>query len=150
MEAAENKVPSAAGWLGGLGATPFIGLAGAMPFLHGAPRMFVAHALLSYGAIILSFLGGIHWGLAMDSASREDNRRFPARIALSVMPSLAGWVALLVPETSGLFILATAIAVMLWVDIWATRAGYAPSWYPKLRIPLTCVVVATLIFGAIM
>lgn len=149
MEAAETKVPSAAGWLGGLGAAPFIGLAGAIPFLNGAPRMFVAHALVAYGATILSFLGGVHWGLAIGSQSSGDNRKFPARLVLSVMPSLAGWAALLVPEATGLFILATAIATMLWVDIRATRAGHAPSWYPKLRIPLTCVVVATVLLGAI-
>ena len=69
MEAAETKVPSAAGWLGGLGAAPFIGLAGAIPFLNGAPRMFVAQALVAYGATILSFLGGVHWGLAIGSQS---------------------------------------------------------------------------------
>ena len=149
VEASENKVPSAAGWLGGLGAAPFIGLAGVIPFLHGAPRMLVAHALVAYGATILSFLGGIHWGLAIGSQSSGDNRKFLARLVLSIMPSLVGWAALLVPETIGLLILAAAIAAMLWVDLLATRAGYVPSWYPQLRIPLTCVVVATLLCGAI-
>jgi hypothetical protein len=62
---------------------------------------------------------------------------------------LAAWAALLFSETAGLFVLATSIATMLWVDIRATRAAQAPAWYPKLRIPLTCVVVATLLIGAI-
>jgi hypothetical protein len=149
VEAAETKVPSIAGWLGGLGAAPFIGLAGAAPFLTGAPRILVAHALVAYGATILSFLGGAHWGLAISSQTSVDRGKLPARLILSVIPSLAGWAALLVAETTGLFILAIAVATMLWVDMRATRLGQAPPWYPKLRIPLTSVVVAALLFGAL-
>jgi len=149
VKAAENKVPSAAIWLGGLGAVPFIGLSGAIPFLPDAPKLLVAHALVAYGATILSFLGGIHWGLAIGSDSSSDNSNFLTRLVLSVIPSLAGWYALLVSGPIALFILATAIAAMLWVDLRATKAGYVPPWYPKLRIPLTCVVVATLLCSAI-
>ncbi len=149
MEAAETKVPSAAGWLGGFGAVPFIGIAGAIPLLDGAPRIWAAHALVAYGATILSFLGGIHWGLAIGSENRSDNCHSLNRLVLSVMPSLVGWAALLVSEKIGLFILATAIVAMLWIDLRATKAGYAPPWYPKLRIPLTCIVVAALLWGAI-
>ncbi len=66
MEATETKVPLSAGWLGGLGAAPFVCLAGAIPFLGGAPRLFAAHALVAYGATILSFLGGVHWAWRSD------------------------------------------------------------------------------------
>jgi hypothetical protein len=142
------KVPEPAGWLGGLGAVPFLGLAAAAHFVDDAHRMSVIQALLAYGAVILSFLGGVHWGLAVGSNINSDNRQFLARLVLSVLPSLAGWTALLATETTGLLILATAIAAMLWVDLRATQAGHAPPWYPNLRIPLTCVVVAALLFGA--
>jgi len=144
----DNNVPPSAAWLGGLGALPFIGLAGAAPFLDSAPRMFAVHALAAYGAVILSFLGGVHWGLAIVSGSNGDHPEFRTRLILSVAPSLAAWAALLFPEKTGLLTLAAAIAAMLWVDIRATRAGHAPQWYPKLRIPLTCVVVAALLLGA--
>jgi Protein of unknown function (DUF3429) len=128
---------------------PFIGLASAIAFLHGGPRIWVAHALVAYGATILSFLGGIHWGVAMGLQKSGDSRGFLARLALSVLPSLVGWAALLVPEMIGLLITAAATAVMLWVDFLGTRTGYFPSWYPQLRIPLTCAVVTTLLFGGI-
>ena len=145
---ADNKVPPSAAWLGGLGALPFIGLAGAAPFLDSAPRTFAVHALVAYGAVILSFLGGVHWGLAIGSRSGADHQELRTRLIISVIPSLAAWVALLFPEKTGLLMLAAAIAKMLWVDIRAARLGHAPRWYPKLRIPLTCVVVAALLFGA--
>jgi hypothetical protein len=38
---------------------------------------------------------------------------------------------------------------MLVVDVRATRSGDAPPWYPKLRIPLTSMVVASLLLGVI-
>ena len=145
---ADNNVPTSAAWLGGLGALPFIALAGAAPFLDSAPRLFVVRALVAYGAVILSFLGGVHWGLAIASQGDAAHQALRTRLIVSVIPSLAAWVALLFPERIGLLILAAAIAAMLWVDIRATRAGHAPQWYPKLRIPLTCVVVAALLFGA--
>jgi hypothetical protein len=149
MEAADTKVPSSAAWLGGLGALPFIGLAGALPFLGAAPRALAADALLAYGATILSFLGGIHWGLAIARLGGPERARLPRRLVVSVVPSLAAWGALLVAGAAGLVILALAVAAMLWVDILATRADEAPPWYPNLRIPLTCIVVAALLLGAV-
>jgi hypothetical protein len=150
MEAADTKVPVSAAWLGGLGALPFIGLACAMPFLVGAPRNLAADALVAYGAVILSFLGGIHWGLAIAHGGGAAQAKLPARLILSIVPSLAAWAALLVADTTGLFILALAVAAMLWVDIRAARSGTAPPWYPTLRIPLTCIVVAALLLGTVL
>jgi hypothetical protein len=156
MEAAQTKVhphtkvPVSAAWLGGLGALPFIGLASAMPFLTGGLRSLAADALVAYGATILSFLGGIHWGLAIAPQGGAGRAKLPPRLIVSVLPSLAAWAALLVADTIGLFILALAVAAMLWVDIRATRAGEAPPWYSTLRIPLTCIVVAALLLGAVL
>ena len=56
--------------------------------LH-APRQSLA-----YGAVILSFLGGIRWGAALRGIGASQ-RRFD--FAISVIPSLAGWAALLIP-----------------------------------------------------
>ncbi len=145
---ADNHVPPSAAWLGGLGALPFVGLAGAAHVLDDAPRMFAVHALAAYGAAILSFLGGIHWGLAITSPRDADDQGLRTRLIVSVVPSLMAWVALLFPEKAGLLLLATAVAAMLLVDLRASRRDEAPRWYPTLRIPLTCVVVAALAFGA--
>jgi hypothetical protein len=76
-------------------------------------------------------------------------RKLPPNLILSVIPPLAGWTALLVAENIGLLILAIAMAAMLGVDIWATQVGHAPPWYPKLRIPLTCIVVFSLLFAVL-
>ena len=149
MSDLDNKVPLSAAWLGGTGALPFVALAGAAPFLAGALRQFAAHALLAYGAIILSFLGGIHWGLAIAPLGGADRKTMGPRLLLSVVPSLAAWTALLMPQKPGLAVLALAIAAMLWVDLRTTRLGEAPAWYPRLRIPLSCAVIASLVLGAV-
>jgi Protein of unknown function (DUF3429) len=141
--------PLAAVWLGGLGALPFIALSGAgallRPSLGDGPQI----ALLAYGAVILSFLGGVHWGAAIVSRDEQTGRALPLRLIISVMPSLAGSVALLFPRAAGLVVLAVSFMAMLWVDLRATRLGVTPRWYPKIRIPLTLLVCASLLFGAV-
>eukprot|EP01035_Chromulina_nebulosa_P039676 gene39676-53637_t len=136
VDSAEGKVPASAAWLGGLGAVPFIGLACALPLLDGASRLTAAQALLAYGAVILSFLGGIHWGLAIRDHRGANMERLWARLILSVVPSLAGWIALLVAGKAGLLMLAVAVAATLLVDLRATRLGDAPPctlppYYPS-------------------
>jgi hypothetical protein len=150
LDTTQTAVPASAAWLGGLGAIPFVTLAGAIPLLDGAPRLFAVHALLAYGATILSFLGGVHWGLAIRGHSGPDTNTLRGRLILSVIPSLAGWAALLVTGPAGLLILAIAIAGMLLVDLRAARLGDAPPWYPKLRVPLSGVVIAALLVGALL
>lgn len=141
-------VPSSALWLGAFGAIPFLGLAGAPLFLSGPAKLLAAHAVVAYGAIILSFLGGVHWGLAVGSDHSSGGGKLSARLVVSVIPSLVGWAGLLIGEAMGLFILATAFAAMLLVDLRAARLGEAPPWYPRLRIPLSLIVMAALLVGA--
>ena len=73
------QVPAAAAWLGGLGLVPFVGLSIASQAIEGDLKTAALRGLLAYGAVILSFLGGIHWGAAMTrSISQTDSRyRFP-------------------------------------------------------------------------
>ena len=71
----QTHVPSAAKWLGALGAIPFVSLAVADYFLEGPFQEQVSFALAAYGAVILSFLGGIHFRtIANPLASTEFDR----------------------------------------------------------------------------
>lgn len=128
-----------------------LGAAGLLPFLAGllgtlAPSLAIVgpEGLLGYGAVILSFLGGVHWGLAMmrgDAGWRA--------LGASVVPSLVGWAALLAGGRAGLFGLAVAFAALLVYDLGEIRAGRAPGWYAALRWPLTAIVcLCTAVAGA--
>lgn len=149
METGNILVPSSAKWLGALGAIPFVAIAVAVPVVPDHMRPAAVHALAAYGATILSFLGGVHWGLGIKNPDERNSGKPWIQLTVSVIPPLVGWAALIVSNTVGLLILAAAFAAMLWVDIRATRLGAAPKWYPNLRIPLTCVVTGALLFGAL-
>lgn len=144
------RVPAAAAWLGGLGLVPFVGLSLACGLADGPLKATAAQGLLGYGAVILSFLGGIHWGAAMArSAARTDVEIDAMRLAISVLPSLAGWAALWLEVRHGLALLAVTFILVLVLDVRWSRQDLAPPWYPKLRMPLTTIVVAALILALI-
>jgi hypothetical protein len=121
-------------------------LAIAVLVLQGTWRETASQALLAYGASILSFLGGIRWGLAVAQPGRA--RLWP-ELSLSVLPSLLAWAALLVPRSWGFWLLAITLAAQLLLDLRATRQGVAPSWFPKLRWPLTLGAATAMVAGAL-
>ena len=139
-------VPAAAVLLGGLGLVPFVGLSIASRAIEGDLKTAALHGLLAYGAVILSFLGGIHWGAAMvQSISRTDHGIDSVRLGISVIPSLVGWTSLLIDPRYGLALLAVGFAANLLLDIRSTRQGLVPPWYRVLRQPLTMIVIIALI-----
>ena len=145
----QTQVPPAARWLGALGAIPFAILALAGSFLEASIQERAHFALAAYGAVILSFLGGIHWGLGIAGAGPvQSNGTTFARLGVSVVPSLVGWSALLIPVPMSLLVLAAAFSGLLFFDWHASRQAQSPVWYPKLRWPLTVVVVAALALAA--
>jgi len=148
--AVQTQVPSAAKWLGASGAIPFIALSFAALSFEGALWERACFAIAAYGAVILSFLGGIHWGLAVAEGEQVagGGERF-VRLGGSVVPSLIGWGALFLSTSTGLFVLAAAFAGMLLFDWHASQKARAPRWYPKLRWPLTGVVVMSLMVAAV-
>ncbi|WP_299476163.1 DUF3429 domain-containing protein [uncultured Roseibium sp.] len=143
----QAAVPLPAKWLGGTGALPFVAAALIAVFGPQVWSAWAAYALAVYGAVILSFLGGIQWGLTM---GREGRPNLSAtRLGLSVVPSLIGWVALLMPVFPGLLVLSAAFALVLYLDLQASMRGEAPAWYPKLRIPLSIAVMGSLLLGSL-
>ena len=105
--------PSRAAWLLGYGGlVPFVGLGAAVWLLEGARQTQALYALLAYGAVILSFLGAIHWGLAMRDL------RAPSASSLSwgVIPGLLAWAALLCGTAIGMGLLAAGFWICFAVD----------------------------------
>jgi hypothetical protein len=143
-------MPPAAAWLGALGAIPFVVLSLVAAVVDSPLQAQSRFALVAYGAVILSFLGGIHWGFALaDSDSRCLDRASQRRLVLGVVLALLGWAALFLPTLAALLSLAAAFVLRLLSDVHASRSAKAPRWYPKLRWPLTLVVVASLSLGAL-
>ncbi|MDZ4843678.1 MAG: DUF3429 domain-containing protein [Hyphomicrobium aestuarii] len=141
-----NRVPLPALILTAAGAIPFLALAIA-PWLDVEPFGRPAGEPLSlYALAILSFMGAIHWGLAMATPNANQATNYAA----SVIPALVGWFALiLLPVALALRVMAAAFVLLLIYDIRATRLGTAPPWYPGLRIPVTVVVVTALALASL-
>jgi hypothetical protein len=133
-------LPRSALILGWAGVIPFAGLTAAS--LAGFPLPAPAiPALTAYGAIILSFMGGAQWGLTVATAGLD--RRWLGYVA-SVLPALAAWTALLMPDRAALGLLIGGFVMLLAYDLWTVGAGIAPRWYGRLRLQLTVAVVVLL------
>lgn len=123
---------------------PYMGLAVASWVPEISTNRFAAQAILHYSAVILAFLGAVHWGraLAGDAALAGQKKL----IFWGVVPALLGWLALELGGSSHLSFLLVigAFALCLWVD----RSLYAQvHWYRQLRTHLTigaglCLLVA--------
>lgn len=133
-----------------------LGYLGLVPFVSGALgvwviplgwRSFVISALLDYSAVLLAFLGAIHWGLAMRAG--ETDARARMQLGLSVIPAMLGWVAVAsgLPVGLALPIFLLAFVMLYFADLWAVRLGLAPRWYPALRKPLTIAAAVCLLLA---
>jgi hypothetical protein len=98
-------------------------------------------ALRSYGACILSFMGGAQWGVLLP---REEGHAPSFRYAISVLPALLAFLCLLIPSTPGLVGLIVGFLALLAYDLSTVRQGFPPRWYASLRVQLTLAVVALL------
>ncbi|ALL11889.1 DUF3429 domain-containing protein [Caulobacter henricii] len=129
------------------------GLLGLIPFL--APPLvgwllpeqaaLAGRALALYGGLILSFLGGARWALAVREA-RVDGRV----VSLAMIPTLAALAILLLPDAmraAQLALLALALLIHGAWDVWSRGLT---AWYPRLRLVLTLGAVAGLSAGALL
>ncbi|MBO6581106.1 MAG: DUF3429 domain-containing protein [Thalassospira sp.] len=142
-------IPLPARWFGLTGAIPFVALSIGGAFLSGAHQSLTYFTLVAYGAVILSFLGGVHWGRAIkafDQGAVADKFLWVS-LGISVVPSLIGWLTLLVPLAIGLPVLAASFAAMLLIDLQTVKSGQFPTWYGNLRVILSVIVIASLLFA---
>jgi hypothetical protein len=101
-------------------------------------------ALVTFAAVVLSYLGGIEGGLALrDEAGTSQTRAIA--FGLSTVPSLAAWGVLWLPSPRWQLGTALALFVAVWfADLWLARQGLVPSWFVDLRTAVTAVVALTL------
>lgn len=128
--------------LGHAGLVPFVAGAALVWLVQGEAHVYAAMALAAYAALIVSFLGGIHWGLAMRQAEPP-----PATLLWGVVPSLVAWPAVIMPAHAGLVLLGLMLVVCYLVD----RRSYPPlgaaAWL-TLRFRLSAVAALACFVGA--
>ena len=122
-----------------LGLVPFLApplLTAAVP-AHGG---FLALVALAYGALILSFLGGARWGLAVATPA-------PGfwTITLSMLPTVAALALLLSPTLPRPLQLLVMAGMLTLQFVWDALSKGVPGWYPRLRAILTLGAVTGLV-----
>ena len=140
----DQNIPKAALLLGLAGVLPFIAFS-LLAVSQGGEIVTPKQAdalLVGYGAIILSFMAGVRWGLAFTAHNEDDQA---VQLAVSVVPPLIAWVAFFLPFAYGLPLLAfTHAALAVW-DIRGMHNGRGPVWYAKLRMILASLAVGILV-----
>ena len=142
-------IPGSALILGWLGVLPFAGLCFAAATEVILSQARALEALAVYGVIILAFMGGVRWGLAIVEAPDRSTLDGSALIA-SVLPALVGFGCWFLPRTAGLLVLIAGFTVLFVYDLLTSRQAQAPSWYPRLRGQLTAAVVICLATAAVL
>lgn len=123
-------------------------LAGLLPFLVGLLVAFVPtlwpfdpilieRMVIGYGALILSFLGGVRWGLRLQGGAGSD-----LTFVMGILGSALGLFTLLVPYTLGLLMLTIGFGLH---GLWDARSSGVPAFYARLRSIMTWIVCAVLL-----
>jgi hypothetical protein len=139
--------------LGYAGLIPFVLLTALLWLITTELQHWVALALAGYAALIASFMGGVHWGIAWLSArhaSAHHERPHHAQrphLLWGVVPSLLAWPGLLMPPFAGLAWLGFLLVLCYVVDrrLYA-RAGLT-HWL-TLRFRLSSVAALSCFVGA--
>lgn len=156
-----QAVPQPALLWGAAGVIPYISTAGASIWLARKEHLVsmgleksmdveTASALLlhaqniqaGFGAVLLSFLGAIHWGFEFSKYGGQIGNR---RYALGVMPLVLGWPTLLLAPQMALIAQWAAFVAVWFADLRATSAGWVPQWYSTYRFWLTLGVGSSII-----
>ncbi|XP_009900341.2 transmembrane protein 69 [Dryobates pubescens] len=128
----------------------YLSLAGLIPFVSAPLIMAIqgtyypelAFAQFIYGAVTVSFLGGMRWGFALpeNSPAKPDWMN----LANSTIPPLFAWQAIFFKEiTSGAVMVVMALGIALHYDV--SLLPTYPRWFKVLRVVGTVVMALSLL-----
>jgi hypothetical protein len=136
-----SAIPAPALILGSAGLLPFILPLLVMLLGPESWRPLAATVLRSYAAVILSFLGAVHWGIAL---WETDTTRLWRSLGWGVTPSLLAWIALLLPLAWSWVVLLGGFSAQYMMDRRIVQTDRMPFWYGELRRWLTLGVTLVL------
>ena len=128
--------------LGHLGLAPFVFGALLVWLVNPEAHPYATLALSTYAGVIVSFLGALHWGLAMRLSAP------PASLFVwGVVPSLVAWVAVMMPASAGLVLHGLMLLLCYAVDRKVYPAQGQARWL-TLRFRLSTVAALSCFTGA--
>lgn len=128
--------------LGHLGLIPFVLGAALIWVVNAEAHPYATLALSGYAAVVVSFLGGIYWGLAFRLSAP------PASLFIwGVVPSLVAWLAVMMPASAGLVVHGVMLCVCYGVDRKVYPTQGLAQWL-TLRFRLSMVAALCCFLGA--
>ena len=119
--------------------------AGLLPFFSGAfgpwvfaeSELLISRWFLFYSSLILVFLAGILWAIAIFHRQSKSTHYIHAAIAFSLWPL----IAYLLPEIYATALMIMGFLLLLFWEKCFINSNYA-DWYQKLRHKITFIVIA--------
>ncbi|KAE8441398.1 hypothetical protein EG329_004987 [Mollisiaceae sp. DMI_Dod_QoI] len=160
------QVPRDALYIGAAGVLPYAATSLSTVYLaydinhshaHGTGFIFspeTAHQLLDlvtpiqigYGAVIISFLGAIHWGMEFaEYGGRHSYRRY----MYGVLSAAVAWPTIFMPVEYALITQFIAFNFLYFADARASVRGWFPAWYSIYRFVLTFIVGASIVMSLV-
>jgi hypothetical protein len=142
--AMDDPYPKYACLLTYLGALPF-GIA--MIFLmNGVSQERVSYILCTYGAVIVSFICGIHWGISM----KHQEKKPTWLLASSNGITLVAWGCMILPSRPiALMTLGFCLFFLLLIDQRLYTLNQTDGWYIRMRWRVTGLVILSLAVSVI-
>ena len=143
-----RPLPQLARILGYVGVLPFFFLTIALLIKLPVAGMRLDWLLVAYAAVIVSFLGAVHWGIVLAMQEKLNERDTQLLLGYSVSPAVVAWLLMLCPVKVALVGMAVRVVLAYAADVFLLfrRVGLE-SEYAKLRLHLT-VIVTLLLFAA--
>jgi hypothetical protein len=120
------------------GLIPFISLPLIQIILPNVLALDYTQMSLTYGAIIASFISGMHWGVYLFKSC-------PVNLFIhSNIIALLAWLSVLSAPVIGFLILILCFLYLLYIDKKLYKAEILNAWFWRLRLYVTSIVILTL------
>lgn len=99
---------------------------------------------IGYGAVILTFLGAVHWGLELgEKAPAQPRTKF--RYAMGLAAPVLAWPTIMLPMQWAMITQFFGFVSLYFADARSTTRGWTPHWYTTYRFVLTAIVGASIV-----
>ena len=136
------SLPRGFAGLGYLGLVPFLVLATGC-WIPGW-QLLAGPGLVAYGAVILAFMGGLHWGMASLPGNAEPRRSLVAGVLVAIL----AWVGLVLEPVMAALLLAASLWGLWLAERWLPVSRHSGG-YRRLRARLTALASLALVAGAL-
>ncbi len=143
-----RALPKVAWLLGYGGVIPFVLLTlllVAPVQVPGIDAAMISKLLLAYAAIIISFIGAVHWGIAL---MLDDSDEQELLMYYSVIPALSAWLMMLLPQQVALISMAGLVVIAYFMDR-VLIFRLMKYDYARLRLHLSVAVGSSLLVAGL-